>query len=152
MKSTLTYTILEQCDCNIISFLDTSEYEGDVTNLVLKIFPPDLNSYVNINYNQNAITLIKPEIIKHSSLPSGIYTFVQSICPNEDTEVTSCYLHVCKEREDIKKLACDDANLEALSNLLFYLDIAQGIVSECKTKALEILHIVRKEIEKLKMC
>lgn len=48
MASELTYTILEQCDCNIIAVLDTSKYEGDITNPVLRVFPPDLNQYVNL--------------------------------------------------------------------------------------------------------
>lgn len=152
MKSILTHTILEQCDCNAIVFLDTSEYQGDVTSPILRIFPPDLNSYVNINYNLNAITVIKPEHIKFSSFPSGVYRFIQSICPNADTEVETCYLNVCNERDAIKKIACDDQKLEELADLLFYLDIAQGIVNECKDKAIEILQIVQDKISKLKGC
>jgi hypothetical protein len=152
MASELTYTILEQCDCNIIAVLDTSKYEGDITNPVLRVFPPDLNQYVNLQYNQSATTLIRPELIKFSSLPSGIYKFVQSICPNEDTEVESCYLQVCKEREDIKKLICDDKDIEELTELLYILDIAQGVVSECPNKATELLNIVRQGIIKLKTC
>ena len=149
MKSELTYTILEQCDCNIITFLDTSTYVGEATNPVLRIFPPDMDTYSTMPYNKEAITLIKPSHLRFKSLTSGLYTFVQSICPNEQTEVTTCYLNVCNERDEIKKMACD-CPTDELVDLLFELDIAQGIVSECPEKGVELLKIVRNKIKKLK--
>ena len=150
MTAELTYTILKQeecADCNLIVFLDTSTYPTPPTSPILRIYPPDFCEYVNINYNPEAITLIRPENIKHSCLPAGLYRIIQSICPNSETEVESCFLHVCPIRQEIIALGCEE---EGLTDLLFELEIAQGLVEECTDKAMEIFNIVKTKLEKLK--
>ena len=115
---------------------------------ILRIFPPDFDSYGQIEYNMTGVSFIRPEHIKHSNLPSGLYTFVQSICPNDKTEVKTCYLHVCPERCKLSKLACEDDN-EKITDLWFQLEVAQSMVEECPEKACQLFEEIKKEISKL---
>lgn len=144
----LAYSILEQCDCDIITFLDTSTYAVEPDNAILRIFPPDFNSYYSIRYNPQQITLIRASSLRHECLPSGLYHIVQSVCPNEATEVESCYLHVCPERDRIMQLACEDPS-EELSDLLMELDIAQRLAKEHPKKGIELLNKVKERLDEI---
>lgn len=144
----LSNTILETCDCNIITFLDTTEYVNEPENPILRIYPPDFESYGQIEYNTNAITLIKPPHIKHGCLPGGLYTFIQSIKPNIKTEYSTCYLHVCNELERLKNLACCD-EAEGVVDIYIELLIAQKMANDCPEKAVELYNISKDKIDKL---
>lgn len=137
MKHIIEGIILEQhCDCDIITFLDTSKYIDAVgiiiENPMLQIFPPNWDKYFSIKYNTNAVTLIRPEHINHNTLPSGVYHFIQSICPNDKLKNEFCYLNICKELNRISKLACeyleDDESLEKLFEIKMSLEVAQDLV------------------------
>jgi len=158
MEHTISGSIVEQCDCCVLAFMDTSEYMDTVetTNPVLQIYPPNWNSYVNIPYNINGITLIRSKHLKIGSIPSGLYHFKQSVCPNEETEVSSCYLNICPEIKKIENAAClhqdDEEKLEELYDLKMDLEIAQGMVnnSNCDTeKAIKLFNDAVKDIDKL---
>lgn len=145
--------IIETCNCDLITFLDTSIYrEGvDVTNPILRIYPPNWDNYINIEYNLNAITLIRPEHLAHSSLPDGVYHFVQSVCPNESTEVSFCYLNTCNKENELTDLACVEENREEVVNLLFELKLAKEITVNCGVKeGIEMYNTICKKVEKLK--
>jgi len=150
-KNILSGSIIEQCDCNVIAFLDTSEYLGSVTNPILRIYPPNWSDYVNIEYNMNAITLIRPSHIKHNSLPSGVYHFTQSVCPNEKVFREFCYLNVCREYECLQEILCNSEDKEEkVFKLKMQLDFAQRLVQDCDTKrGLELYNTAVKEIQSL---
>lgn len=154
MKNIISGSIIVQNDPNIIAFLDTSKYLEGAKNFILKITPPNWSSYVNIEYNKEAITLIKPEHLKLDCLPSGIYHICQSVCPNELTEVCICYLNANIELQELNELACEyieqDKDLEGLYDLRWEIDVAQGIANECPEKAATLFNIIRKKIDKLK--
>ena len=131
--------IEQDCDCNIITFLDTSIYNTDLApeNLMLQIAPPNWSSYYSINYNKEAITLIRPSHIAHSTLPSGIYHIIQSAKPNDKVFIKCCYLNVCNELKEITELACicidEDESLEELFELKMGLEAAQSLVYSGET-------------------
>lgn len=159
MKHKIEGGIIEQCKCNIISFLDTSEYiEGlEVTNPILQIFPPDWDKYFSIKYNLNGITILRPEHINHGSFPDGIYHFIQSICPNDKLINKFCYLNICCTRKHLASLICDYMNnedkLEELYKLKMQLESSQDLVElgEVK-KGTELFKITRKSLNRLKPC
>lgn len=159
MKNTISGSILEQDDCNVIPFLDTSEYLPNVTNPVLKITPPNWTSYVNVEYNMNAITLLKASHLKQCDLPSGIYQICQSVCPNKETETCFCFLNTCKETKRLNDLACAvleedcsedrERKLKEIFCLKFQLETAKGIADTDSSKAIELFNISCKQISKL---
>lgn len=154
-KNIVKGSILEQCDCNVIPFLDTSEYLPDVTNPILRIYPPNWDKYINIPYNLNAITLITPSLIRHTSLPAGVYHITQSVCPNEKSFTDFCYLHVCPDMECLKEIVCDMVDdedvLEEVFKLKMQLEAAQDLVQSCDVdKGTELYNTTVKQIKKLK--
>lgn len=160
MKHIISNVILEQSrkDCNIISFLDTSKYlDIEVTNPMLQIAPPNWSKYYNISYNMNAITLIRPEHINHQTLPSGVYHFIQSVCPNDKVKEEFCYLQICNELKCIAELACfymdnEDykKNLVKLYDLELQLKMAQSLVNKGEVKkGTELYNIGVKKLNSL---
>lgn len=157
MKHKIEGTIIETCNCEIISFLDTSEYvEGvEITNPMMQIFPPNWDTYFSLEYNTNSITVFKPEHIGHGSFPSGVYHFKQSICPNDKVLNEFCYLNICCERNEIAELYCgaSDETVEDLVDYSIKLDIAQKLVAKGKVKeGSELYNIIRKKLNKLSSC
>lgn len=153
-KNNLSSTIIEQCDCNIISFLDTSEYLPDITNPILRITPPNFTNYKNIEYNLNAITVIKPEHLYKNCLEGGVYHFVQSVCPNDKVQLEFCYLHICNELDQLNNVVCnnfeDEEILEKVFDLKMKLEVAQRLVKNCDVrKGTEMYNIVVENIKKL---
>jgi hypothetical protein len=152
-------SFLEQCDCDIISFLDTSTYLPNITNPILRIFPPNWSEYINIPYNLNQITLITPGLLKHSTLPSGVYKIIQSVCPNDKSFKEYCYLQICKDLQCLKEIVCEYSEDEIIMNKVFtlkmQLEAAQDLVYECDVnKGTELYNITVNQIKDLKngMC
>ena len=112
MRHNISGQILEQIvkDPNKILFIDTSEYIITPENPVLRLTPPDWDRYFNIGYNISAITMITPYIIGHRTFPDGVYTFIQSVKPNSETEVKFTYFH--KENIELELLAEIEKNLD----------------------------------------
>lgn len=129
MKHNISGIILEQqdnCDCNKIIFIDTSKYQAEVTNPLLRIYPPNWDKYIDVQFNVSAITILEPKHIKHVTFPDGSYRIIQSVCPNEKTEVGFCYFHTCSLEETLCKMISenidDEDKLEELFTQKMYLD------------------------------
>ena len=157
-KHELSGSIVEQCDCCVLAFMDTSQYseEVEVTNPILQIYPPNWNKYVNVPYNVNGMTYIRGKHLKIGGLPSGLYHIKQSVCPNEKTEVESCYLNICPEMDKIKNAACihseDEEKRSELHDLMMDLKVAQGMITggNCDAeKAIKLFNDAVKDIDKL---
>lgn len=155
-KNIVQGSFLEQCDCNIIAFLDTSTYLPNITNPILRIYPPNWTQYAQISYNLNAITLITPACILQSTvMPGGVYHITQSVCPNEISFKKYCYLHICHDLACLKEIVCsyvdDEEVLTAVFKLKMQLEAAQDLVSGCDVKKGTILYNTTVEqIKKLK--
>lgn len=145
----LSLKVLEQidCECEVISILDTSEYLHEAENPILRVFPPDFHQYVDLRFNIKGVTVIKSAHIKHNTLPGGLYKFVQSIKPNDKTEKEIYYLHVCPLKQEIVNQACNcNKDLSEYTDMLFELDLAQLMVNECEVKALEIYKQIKRKL------
>lgn len=152
-KNIVKGSFLDQCDCDVIPFLDTSDYLPNVKNPILKIFPPNWDNYINIPYNLNAITLIKPKLIRHNFLPGGVYHITQSVCPNDKSFKEYCYLHICLDMECLKEIVCEDQSeetLEKVFTLKMQLEAAQDLVASCDVeKGTELYNTTVEQIKKL---
>ena len=150
MKHNISGEILESCNCDRIIFIDTSKYLAEVTNPLLRIYPPNWNKYVDIQYNVSAITLIEPKHIKHATFPDGAYRIIQSVCPNSKTEVGFCYFNTCNLMSNLKNQIAenidDEEKLEELFAQKMYLDSVKDLEPE---KANEIYNNVSNALKKM---
>ena len=152
MKHQLSISQVKQSDLDILVFLDTSEYIKDfsLTNPLIRVFPPDLGEfYIELEYHTETVNIIRPKALKYCELTSGVYKIIQSVCPNEKTEVTHYLFHAGIERKKIKENLC---NGEEWSDLMLQLDIAEFIVSECPEKSSKILKDVKFQIKQKELC
>jgi hypothetical protein len=140
-------------DCCVMLFLDKSEYLVDAKNPILNITPPNFTDYISLEYNMNAITILKAENIGFETFSSGIYKFEHSVCPNDKVKRSFCYLNICEEIACINRLKCeedDEKILEELVNLYFEFQIAQDSVNLCSVnQALCTYNIAKKKLENL---
>jgi len=155
-KVSISGSIIEQCDCSVMPFLDTSTYLDSSDNAILEITPPNWTTFARVAYHMNAITLIRPSDIKHASFTDGVYHFKQSVCPNDKTAVEWCYLNVCCAKERLKKLACQyldtDEKLSDILDIKFGLQIAQEMMNDdsCdKSKVIDLYNTLCKQIDSL---
>lgn len=153
MKHELSFEILEQKDCNILSLLDTSIYLEDVpiTSPIIKIFPPNWDKYISLPLVRSQINLIRPSNIRYKTFPGGIYSIEISICPNAKVYHKQCYLHICNELKLISQLACDSDNYEELFDIRMKLETAQDMVYDGNVKeGTTLYNIAVKELNKIK--
>lgn len=171
MKSTeLSFVpITSYKTCKNILFIDSSTYNEDVVidnpivevntpmgyNVILNYYPKQINKF---NSNSFKITkTLNPDNL--TSLPSGLYTFTFSICPNDKIKHTVNYFNVCNE---VKALAsqiccldtCNDKELfdkikELIDNLHYVKTFAE-LCNDVK-KAQALYNLTVKEINKLKL-
>ena len=153
MQHNISGQILAQeanCDCNKIIFIDTSTYQAEVDNPLLRICPPNWNKYVDVQFNVSAITVLEPKHIKHASFPDGAYHIIQSVCPNGKTEKSFCYFHTCCLKEQLNEKICDNLdNKEELEKLFEYkmnLDILNDIPVE---EATTLYNNTKKQLNKM---
>lgn len=103
----LDFNVLDTHSCKTLAIMDISQYK-DVDNVegkVLQILPPNDLPLVELNYNQNAITIINSNSLKITKvadatylqdLPDGIYTIKISVCPYDKNWAEKKIFRVCQ--------------------------------------------------------
>lgn len=147
MKSLIkSFVINNYIDCKTLSIADTSVYNEDVpiTDSIYRITLPNSNKYVDIVYAPRSVTHINSNNLRLSnttdtdqliSIPSGIYTIRQSICPNDKLFFEYKYLNICVDYNNLisclATLDCNDNRYEKYYHLKNRLLIAQDLVNIC---------------------
>lgn len=153
MRHKISGQILEQIvkDPNKILFIDTSDYVITPENPVLRLTPPDWDRYFDIEYIINGITMVTPYIIGHRTFPDGVYTFVQSVKPNTQTEVTFTYFH--KENIELELIEQIENNLDNPTELerLYRIKMEISILNNLKPEqAKEIYKNLKIQLDECK--
>jgi hypothetical protein len=152
--------------CKSIVFIDASDYNPDVEITQAKVivdtpmgYSCDLSFYPKkINkFNSNSLKITNVTNTNQlTSLPSGLYKFNFSICPNEQIKQTVNYFNVCIELKQLADIVCclneseekELTHIKKLIENLHYVKTYAEICNDVK-KAKKLYDYTVKEINRL---
>lgn len=173
MKTNLIFEIYNKNSCEHIVLTDMSQYNPDVpiTDAQINITIPNFNKFVTISYNPKNVTIVNSIMLKLSDtidcLPSGLYEFRFSVCPNDKLFKVQYFLNICTELKRIADIACDiinncstcslshlkETDLEKLyfirQGFLTAKDMAEQDCADCKEKAIWMYNELVKQLNNL---
>jgi len=151
--TTLNNHIIDIIDFKSMLVMDLSDYNPDITpsNTYLEVWPPNFSSQIVYDYIPSTNTIINSNSLGWTngcltSLPDGLWTIKQSICPNDEIYLIKYHLRILNSqaliaKEMLKSLEqCDDKAMAKWYDMMKDLETAKYLAEFCeelnKAKAL----------------
>lgn len=164
----LSFEVVENNSCKLITLLDTSIYqdEDSASGFVLQVKIPGGFPDVELNYYKKAITMLNSNTLGltnvnaptyYQNLPDGLYTAKISICPFEDNWFQKSWYRTCQleckyykaflNLELNKCTTCfNKQKAEQLNTVYMYIQGIHANVTDCNFKAATDLYSVANKL------